>query len=180
MPGGMLATAAPSAGELAGPYGAAYRVVFRLLGDAAAADVLARDALVYGGRWHLRHRRRSLEAAVCFRAATIALSDELWLGRPRGTAGSGFGEVTHRDERRRLRMAVRCLMGRERQLFVLEHLAGWPPARICAELGMAPQARRRLAERANRRMNHWLQLEVPADDAVASGAEAGSETVRGD
>jgi len=149
MIGGSTATRGASAGDLSTRYAAAYRVVYRLLGDAAVADLFARDALVRAGAGSSRFRRRSADAHACLYAATVALRDELWLGRPRSLpGGTGFGETGHRDERRRLRMAVRSLLGRQRTAFILGQLAGWSPEAVAAELRVGPDAYRRTAEKA--------------------------------
>lgn len=140
-----------SADHLSRCYASAYRVIFRLTGDAGAADVLARDALVRTGSGRSTLRRRSPEARTCLRAAGLALQDELWMGRPRGpAAGNGFGEISYRDERRRLRMAVRALFGRQRKVFVLEQLAGWAPSAVMAEFGLTPESYQRVSDGALR------------------------------
>jgi DNA-directed RNA polymerase specialized sigma24 family protein len=138
-----------SADAFARRYASAYRVVYRLLGDAVAADVLARDAIVQvGAEWRKRHPA-SVDARVCCRAAKLALSDEIWFGRLRSPAsGTGFGEIPHRDERRRLRMAVRVLGGRARTVFILEHLAGWAPDDVAHALRLSPEACSRRSARA--------------------------------
>jgi DNA-directed RNA polymerase specialized sigma24 family protein len=169
MIGGSVVPDATSAEDLTARYAAAYRVAYRLLGDAAVADVLARDALVHAGAGSGRLFRRSDDARACLHAAVLALRDELWLGRPRSLpGGTGFGEVRHRDERRRLRMAVRSLLGRQRMAFVLEQLAGWSPAAAAAELRMSPQAYRRVADRAQQIVRSRCEIQMLGDGAEAA------------
>jgi hypothetical protein len=167
--GGSVATGAASAEDLTARYAAAYRVVYRLLGDAAVADVLARDALVHAGANSGRMFRRSPDARACLHAATLALRDELWLGRARSLpGGTGFGEVAHRAERRRLRMAVRSLLGRQRKVFVLEQLAGWSPNAVSAELLLTPEAHQRISERALANVRSRCEIQMLGDEAGAA------------
>ena len=156
MIGGTFASAEAATEDLSARYASAYRVAYRLIGDPAVADVLARDALVWAAAGASKVRRRSIDASACLRVAALALRDELWLGRPRSPqGGTGFGEVSHREERRRLRMAVRSLLGRQRQVFVLEHArrlvdrrgvartlahSGGPSAHLGEGTGQRPQA----------------------------------------
>lgn len=169
MIGGSIATGDAGTAQLAARYAGAYRVVYRLVGDAVVADVLARDALVHAGAIVGRFRRRSPDARACLHAAALGLQDELWLGRARGPAGgTGFGEIPHRDERRRLRMAVRSLLGRQRAVFVLGELAGWSPDAVAAELRLSPDAHRRTSARALQTVRNRCAIQELGDGAGAA------------
>jgi DNA-directed RNA polymerase specialized sigma24 family protein len=154
-------------------YTAAYRAVFRLIGDSWVADGLAREAMVRASATFPRPGARSLETRTCLQAVRLALHDELWLGQPRGLpSGTGFGGTANARERRNLRSAVRVLMGRQRLVFVLQHLAGWEPERVASECGMTVQAvaqsGRKAESAVQRRMN-----EQTAQGGTAPGAKQG-------
>ena len=172
MPGGSSTTAVSARDT--DRFTAAYRVVFRLLGDPVVADVLAREAMVRAGGALPTPRPRSLAARTCLQAAALALKDEPWLGRPRSLpSGTGFGETAHADERRQLRMAVRILLGRQRQVFVLEHLAGWGPERVAAEFGLAVEAERRLSAQVIAAVRRRISDQT-AQGAAPIGGSAGA------
>ncbi len=169
MIGGSIATDGPSTEDLPARYAAAYRVAYRLLGDPVAADVIARDAMVWAASSASQVRRRSTDASACLRAATLALRDELWLGRGRSLpSGTGFGETSHRDERRRLRMGVRTLLGRQRQVFVLEQLAGWSTAAVSHELRLTPEEHRRTSDRALLNVRKRCEIQMLGDGSGAA------------
>jgi DNA-directed RNA polymerase specialized sigma24 family protein len=140
---------APGESTFAERFDAPYRVAYRLLGDAAAASAIAREALAHADSSLFKRSPRSAAGHACRRAAALALHDELWFDRRRCPAGgTGFGEIPHRDQRRELRTSVRMLNGRRRAAFILQHLADWPVDDVAAELGLSPEALARHSSRA--------------------------------
>jgi DNA-directed RNA polymerase specialized sigma24 family protein len=129
-------------------FAAAYRVAYRLLGDRERADGIAREAMALASSHHGRRSARSLLISGCRYAATLALRTEPWFVAP-GAPGirpeppqpdEQRSSGDEQEERRRLRTTVKVLTGRRRAVFVLEHLAGLPPAEVADELGLSPDA----------------------------------------
>ena len=116
----------------------AARVATRLLGDRAAGDDVAAEALAPTWlRWSrigpLPHR-----TAWVLRVATNLSLDALRRRRPPVAAVAAPDHADSTAVRLALVAALRALPKRQRQVVVLRHLAGLPEADVAATLGISP------------------------------------------